>query len=161
MGRPYYVNFAATAETAAIDFFELIAGASVAFDLWGWDIGQTTELGDAAEEQLDVYIKRASGSYTSGSGGNTGVARPVAQPGDAAATLTAESLNTTRIAVGTGTLTTVINTTYNIRSGWKEWLPPEFVIGCGPSQAVALGLTSAPADSVTFVGSAAVMEKAP
>lgn len=161
MGRPYSSILAASAQAGAIDWFEIIAGSTVAADLWGVDIGQTTELGDTQEEQIDYYIKRGSGTYTSGSGGNTGVARGVIQPGDAAATLTAESLNTTRIAVGTGTLVTLVNSTFNVRSGLQFWLPPEFLIGIGPSQALAIGMTAAPADSITWVGTAFVMEKAP
>lgn len=160
-GRSYMVVAAATAQTGAVDWFELIAGASVAFELCGYEIGQTTELQDAQEEQIDLYIKRASGSYTSGSGGNTGVARTPARPGDSAATLTAESFNTTKIAVGTGTLVTLVNTTFNVRAGAKDWFPDDFRIGCGPSQAVAIGMTSAPVDSITWVATAWVNETAP
>lgn len=160
-GRAYAVVLPATATASAIDWLELIAGASVAFELWGWRIGQTTELGDAAEEQIDFYVKRAAGSYTSGSGGNTGVARTPLKPGDAAATFTAESANTTKIAVGTGTLVTLLNDTLNVRAGEKEWLPPEMVFGCGPSQALAIGMTGAPADSITWVSTAFVNETAP
>lgn len=159
--RAYTVAFAASAQAGAIDFFELIAGASVGFVLLGIDIGQTTELSDAAEEQVDYYIKRGSGSYTSGSGGNTGVARGVVRPGDSAATFTAETLNTTKIAVGTGTLTTLLNSTFNIRQGLEKIWTPETAFGCGPSQALAIGLTGAPADSVTWVGTAYVGEVAP
>lgn len=161
MARPYAIVLPASAQAGAIDWFELIAGASVAFDLWGWRIGQTTEFGDTQEEQIDFYIKRAAGSYTSGSGGSTGVARAALQPGDAAATLTAETANTTKIAVGTGTLVTLLNDTFNVRNGEREWLPPEFVLGCGPSQAIAVGMTGAPADSITWVATAFVLEKAP
>lgn len=161
MGRPYSSILAASAQAGAIDWFEAIAGSTVAFDLWGVDLGQTTELADAAEEQIDYYIKRGSSTYTSGSGGSTGVGRGVIQPGDAAATLTMETANTTRIAVGTGTLVTLVNSTFNVRSGLQFWLPPEFLIGCGPSQALAVGMTGAPVDSITWVGTIFLMEKAP
>lgn len=159
--RCYAVSFAATAETVAVDFFELIAGANCGIGLVALDIGQTTELGDAQEEQLSWYIKRASGSYTSGSGGNSSVARPPVRSGDAAATFTAETLNTTQIAVGSGTLTTVHQGSYNIRSGLPPIWIPETVITAKASEALAIGLAAAPADSVTFVGTAYVVELAP
>src|SRR3954447_3189479 len=103
--RAYTVSFAPSAQTVAIDFFELITGAGGTIALLGLVISQTTELGDAQEEKLGLKFTRATGSYTSGSGGNTGVARPPVRASDAAATFTAETLNTTQIAVGSGTLT--------------------------------------------------------
>jgi hypothetical protein len=159
--RVYTVSFAASAQAGAIDFFELITGASGGLVLLGLDIGQTTELGDAAEEQIDWYIKRGTGTYTSGSGGNTGVARPPVVPGDSAATFTAESLNTTRIAVGTGTLTTIFGSTFNLRSGLQMFWTPETAPRSAVSTALAIGMTGAPADSVTWVGTAYVGELSP
>lgn len=159
--RVYTVLFAASAQTNAVDWFELIAGSTTGIALLGIDIGQTTELGDAAEEQIDWYIKRASGSYTSGSGGNTGVARSPVRAGDAAATFTAESLNTTKIAVGTGTLTTMHNSAFNLRTGLLQYWTPETAISCSASQAIAIGMTGNPADSVTWVGTAYVAELIP
>jgi hypothetical protein len=159
--RVYSVILPATATASAIDWFELICGSTVAIALLGLSIGQTTELGDTAEEQIDYYIKRGAGSYTSGSGGNTGVARSPISPGDAAATFTAESANTTRIAVGTGTLVTLHNDTFNVRTGEKVFWTPETAPRAGPSQALAIGLTGAPADSVTWVATAYVGELSP
>lgn len=159
--RIYTVSFAATASASALDFFELITGSTAAIGIVGIDIAQTTELGDAMEEQVDVYIKRATGSYTSGSGGNTGVARPPVRVGDAAATFTAETVNTTRIAVGSGTLTTVYNSAINVRAGWKEWFLPETIITCGISSALAIGMTGAPVDTITWVGTVYVAEFLP
>ena len=159
--RVYTVTFAASAQTGAVDWFELITGASGMCALLGIDIGQTTELGDAQEEQIDWYVKRATGSYTSGSGGNTNVARTSLNPGDAAATFTAETLNTTKIAVGTGTLTTVHNSAFNLRNGLYQFWTPETAIRWSASSALAIGMTGAPADSVTWVGTAYVAELAP
>lgn len=159
--RCYTVVFAASAQAGAVDWFELIAGTTTGIALLGLDISQTTELGDAQEEQIDWYIKRASGTYTSGSGGNTGVARAPVRAGDNAATFTAETLNTTRIAVGTGTLTTVHNSSFNLRSGLVQFWTPETAITTSISQALAIGMTGAPADSVTWVGTAYVAELLP
>lgn len=159
--RVYTVNFAATASASALDFFELTTGASGKIILLGLDIGQTTELGDAAEEQIDWYIKRATSTYTSGSGGNSGVARNAVDPSDAAATFTAETVNTTKIAVGTGTLTTIFNSAFNLRTGLQLFWTPETAPMAGASSALAVGMTGAPTDSVTWVGTAYVGELSP
>ena len=159
--RVYTVEFAASAQAGAIDWFELTTGASGMCALLGIDISQTTEVGDAQEEMIDWYIKRATGSYTSGSGGNTGVARVTLNPNDTAATFTAETLNTTRIAVGTGTLTSVHNSAFNVRQGLYQFWTPETAIRWGASSALAIGMTGAPADSVTWVGTVYVGELAP
>lgn len=156
--RVYTVSFTATAATVAVDFFELIAGASMGLALLGVDVGQTTELGDTAEEQLRWFVKRASGSYASGSGGNTGVARPPCRSNDAAATFTAETLNTTQAAVGTGTITTIHASTFNVRTGLYQVWTPEMAITCDVSEALVVGLGAAPADSTTFEGTAYVAE---
>jgi hypothetical protein len=106
--RCYTVVAASAAQTGAIDWFELTSTSSSGFVLLGLDISQSTEAGDAQDEMIRWYIKRASSTFTSGSGGNTSVARTSVRSGDAAATFTAETNNTTQIAVGTGTLTTVL-----------------------------------------------------
>lgn len=159
--RVYTVSFAATAATAAVDWFELTTTSAGSIALLGLDIGQTTELGDTAEEQIGWYIKRATGSFTSGSGGNTGVARPQVHAGDANATFTAETMNTTEVAVGSGTLTTMLQSAFNLRGGLQMFWTPETAIHCGISSALAIGLTAAPADSVTWIGTAYVAELAP
>jgi hypothetical protein len=160
-GRVYAVSFAATAETNKVDWFELTTGSTGYIRILYIDIGQTTELGDAQEEQIDWYIKRGTGSYTSGSGGNSSVARTAVLPGDAAATFTAETLNTTQIAVGTGTLTTIHNSAFNLRAGLQVAFTPEVAPACAPSSALAIGMTGNPADSVTWVGTVYVEELSP
>lgn len=159
--RCYTVVFAASAQTNKVDWFELQTTSSSGIALLGLDIGQTTELGDSAEEQIDWYIKRGSGSYTSGSGGNTSVARKTVRSGDAAATFTAETLNTTQIAVGSGTLDTLLNSAFNLRQGLQLWWTPETAFTAKVSEALAIGMTGNPADSVTWVGTAYVAELLP
>lgn len=160
-GRIYEVSFAATSETVAVDFFELITGSTGAIEIVGIDISQTNKVGDANENMLGWYIKRATGSYTSGSGGSTGVARSPINPGDAAATFTAETLNTTQVAAGTGTLTTIHQSAFNIRQGLQWVPPPELTVRAAISSALVIGLTGAPAAATTFIGSVLVAELFP
>ncbi len=156
--RCYTVSFAASAQTAAIDFFEIITGAGGSIALLGLESGQTTELGDAAEEKVRLKITRATGSYTSGSGGNTGVARPAVRAGEASATFTAETLNTTQIAAGSGALTVLSQYPFDVRAGYERFWTPETAFTIGPSSALAIGLAAAPADSVTWEGTAYIAE---
>lgn len=157
--RVYAVTLAAEAETAAIDWFELITGTTSSIMLLALDIGQTTETGDAMEEQINWYVKRFTGAYTSGSGGNTGVARTPLHPGDAAATFTAESSNTTK-ATG-GTSVDLWRSSFNLRSGLQMIWTPETAPQIAISSAMVIGFENTPADSVTWSGTAIVGELLP
>ncbi len=157
IGRIYTVDIVSTASAAAIDWAELKSGTTMAIALVGIDLGQSTELGDAAEEQIQWFVKRASGSYTSGSGGSTPT--PSKQTStDAAATFTAETVNTTQAAVGTGAYTTLHSSTFNLRSGLLWFPPPRIALTAGISEALVFGLAAAPADSVTWKGTLYVAE---
>ena len=158
--RCYTVTFTAAA-TVALDFFELTTTSAGGIALLGLDIGQTLEYTDAADEQFGWYIKRASSSFTSGSGGNTSVARTAVRAGDAAATFTAETANTTQVAVGTGTLTTVTQSAFNVRNGLVQFWTPETAVTCSASQALVVGMLNVPLDSITWYGTAYVAELLP
>jgi len=158
--RAYSFSFTATAATGAIDYFELVAGSTVGLVLLSLDISQTTEFGDAQDEMVEWFVKRASGSYTSGSGGATPTGRPM-RAGDSAATCTCEARNTTQLLVGSGTLVTVHNSAFNIRAGIDKIWTPETAPSCGISQALVVGMVSAPADSVSWCGTAIVGELTP
>lgn len=152
----YTVSFAASAQTAAIDFFELISPSTMGIALHAVFLSQTTEVGDAQEEMLNVLIQRGVGTVTSGNG-SAATPAPVDQS-DAAATFTAETVATTQIAVGTGTLTALHREAFNVRSGWQMIWTPETRPRAFGGARLAIGLVSAPADSVTWVGTAYVEE---
>lgn len=156
--RVYTVSFTASPQGGAVDWFELIAPSSCGLAIFYLDIGQSTDYKDTEEEGIRYYIKRAAGSYTSGSGGNTSVARIPVRSGDAAATFTAETLNTTQAAAGTGTLATVHMSVFNVRSGLDKLWTPETAISCKASEALVVGMSGAPADSITWEGTAYVAE---
>jgi hypothetical protein len=159
--RCYTVVAASAAQTGAVDWFELTTTSAGGIALLGLDISQSTEFGDAQDEMTRWYVKRASSTYTSGSGGNSSVARTPTRAGDAAATFTAKTNNTTQIAVNTGTLTTVVQSCFNIRAGLLLFWTPETAITCSASQALAVGMSAAPADSVTWEATAYVGELLP
>ncbi len=154
-GRPYVVTWdAATAVTTAIDIFEILPGDDKPVFLDELTIWQTTDFGDAQDEVLQIQI--INGYTTSGSGGASAtVGRQ--NPGDAAASFTAECRNTT--VATTGTAYIVHADGWNVRSPYI-WTPPDtrFVpYGTQPAP-LYVRLPVAPADSLTMNAAIKVRE---
>jgi hypothetical protein len=134
-----------SAFTAQIDIFELVCGSSSALVLMGFEIGQTTEVGDAQEEILSVVLKRVTGAPTSGSGGGTSTPQPT-NSGGAAFGGTLETGNTTKLTGGTSV--DVARFAWNVRMPLL-WRPiPEEWIGLAVSTRLVLELATTPADSI-------------
>lgn len=156
MGRTYYVTIDAEAETVAVDFFEITPADDKPCLVKEVYIGQTSEAKDAEEEMLEIEVHRGGTGMTSGSGGNTPTPVP-ADSNDAAAGLTAETMNTTAATFTSGVV--VHRDAFNVRTGWA-WVPlPEDrprVSQANGGLVVRLG--GAPADSITWVGTMVVEE---
>jgi hypothetical protein len=148
MGRMYTASFAPTAQTAAVDAFELLAPGDSILRVHRIRLWQTTDLGDAAEEVLNVTMTRAMGSFSSGSGGTTPDIHPH-DDGDSAFGGTIEARNTTQASVGTGTLEVLDRAGWNIRIPFELVYTPEERPVITPSDTWVLSV-SAPADSVTW-----------
>lgn len=157
IGRIYQVPIAFVAQTAQIDVFELTAAAEKPCVIHEIFLAQSTELGDAAEEQLTLTLKRANGTVTSGSGGTAPTPVPT-NPDDAAAGLTAEVNNTTKLAVGTGTVTTERLYSWNVRVPLHLIFTPETRPRIKGGEKKVLELTTTPADSITMGGYVIVEE---
>lgn len=151
MARIYTAFIEPTAVTTAIDFFEILAPANGIVKIWDWSLFQTTDLGDAAEEVLDIETVRGDGTVTSGSGGSTATPQPI-DNGDGAAASVVETLNTTRMAVGTGVLDVMEKPGWNIRIPFERIYIPEKRPVITPSDRWTLSLKTAPADSVSIGG---------
>lgn len=152
MGRTLTYSVSGSAISAAVDLFELVAGTQESFKLKEIVLGQTTDYGDAAAEGLQLLIKRASGSYTSGSGGSTitaGNAPRLDRTADGDPDNTAETGNTTQASAGSGALQTLRAEGFNIQVGYQYLPPPSDQYRFGPAEALVISL-SAPADSVTW-----------
>ncbi len=150
MARLYSVPFSATAVSVAVDAFEVLAAAGKPFILHEVTLAQSSDYGDAAAEGLSVLIKRATGSYTSGSGGAT-VTPAKHLTNDAAAGPTAEVLNTTQAVVGSGALTTLRAEAFNVQAGYQYLPTPETRVTFLPTEACVVSIT-APADAITVSG---------
>lgn len=157
MGRIYQVPIPFVAQTAQIDIFELTAAAEKRCVIHEIKLYQSTELGDTQEEQLTLKLKRASGSVTSGSGGTAPTPVPI-NPDDAAAGLTAEVNNTTKLVVGSGTITDERLFSWNVRIPFEQIFTPEGRPMIKGGEKKVLELTTTPADSITLGGYALVEE---
>lgn len=154
MGRFYAIAIDGVASpAAAFDAFEIKATSAIGFVLHEIVLAQSS---DTDSEQLGVTIKRAAGSYTSGSGGGTPTPAKMNSAG-AAAAITAETMNTTQALVGTGTLTVLMSDAWNVLSGWHYLPTPECRPTFAVSEACVVSIT-APADAVTVRGYAIVEE---
>lgn len=153
MGRIYTVEFEAVAVTAQVDFFELTPADDKPLELVQLVLTQSTELGDAAEEQLRFRVIR--GHATSGSGGAASTPAPLAATGQAAG-FTAETNNTTIASAGTAV--NLWSETFNVRSGLDRIWLPDARPGGSQASLLVVRLMAAPADSITFSGTLVVEE---
>ena len=137
-----------TAFTTQIDVFELLAATGKPGILLGWEFGQTSEIGDAQEEQLTLVLKRVTGAPTSGSGGGTPTFQST-RPNDTAAGLTLETGNTTKLTGGTSVEMGRIP--WNLRMPCLYVPVPEERIMFDAGTRLVLELVTTPADSIAGI----------
>ncbi len=140
-----------TAMTAAYELFEGVAPSDAVVCLHALEIGQTTELGDASEEQLLVTI--LSGATSSGNGSS--VTPASLESGQAAAGGTYER-NAATPASG-GTIVTRAAKPWNVRAPFLWLPPPEQRIYISPSVRFTVQI-STPADSISVFGELIIEE---
>lgn len=154
MGRMYTVSFTAIASPTAIwDIFEISPADDKPCIVHAIFLGQTTELGDTAEEQLALRLIR--GFTSSGSVGTTTTPRSL-NPSDAAAGFTCETNNTT-IAT-TGTTNDLHADSWQIRGPYALIFTPEMRPIVTQANTTLVLRASAPADSITISGTLYVEE---
>ena len=153
MSGVYTVQFNGVASTAQQDLFELVAASGKPLVILGYSLSQTTELGDAQEEQLLILFK--SGQTTSGSGGSTPT--PVATDSSGgAASFTAEANNTTKASGGT--IVTHESRAWNVRGPLDVLFTQEQQLIMPAGRRCTLELATTPADSITINGTIWVQE---
>lgn len=153
LGRIYTVDLAETAITVAADLCELTAADDKPIAVIGFELYQTTDLGDAQEEVIGVAWIR--GNTTSGSGGAAPTPRPV-NLSSAAAGFTAETMNTTQAS--SGTAVTLQHHGWNIRIPTPWTYTPEEYPMTSQATLLCLRMLAAPADSITIGGYVKVLE---
>ncbi len=147
MGRIYTAQFTDVAVTAIQDLFELVAPSDAIVKVHDLHLSQKSDVGDAAEEILNIQL--TSGHTTSGSGGSA--VTPVAKEfGDPAFGGTCEANNTTQAV--SGTIVTHYSWDWNIRGPFDKVWTPETMPILSPSRRMCVELPAAPADSITMSG---------
>ena len=149
-GRRYRAPINIGSTSAQVDIFELLAGTNTPLALTGFTLGQTSEVGDAQEEQLALVLKYVTGSPTSGSG--TGVTIQRVMPGDAATSATLKAGSTTKLTGGTSA--ELERFAWNVRQDFQViWIPEMWQV-CAGGNRLVLELVTTPADAIAgIVGS--------
>jgi hypothetical protein len=133
--------------TAQQDLFEIASPADAITIIHALELSQSTEIGDAQEEMLNIVFRR--GNTTSGSGGTTVTSQPV-ETGSSAFGGTTEANNTTKATAGTPQILRVDN--WNVRMPYL-WMPtPEMRPILGPGHRLCFELATTPADAITMSG---------
>jgi hypothetical protein len=151
IGRIVTVDTGYQTVSAAQDLLEVLLASSQAGFVLRAKVMQSSDEASSEAEALQVNLKRASGSYTSGSGGGSATVVK-GQTGDAAHGLAAaERNNTTQASAGTGALEVAEPGSFNVLAGeWEAPFSPEEMLAVGPGEAVVLSLDEAPADALTL-----------
>lgn len=153
MPRIYRVPYTGTITNAGgnVDLLSIQPADDKPCRLIGWILGQTSEVGDAAEESLQISVIHMTATVTIGSGGSA--VTPVAnRPGTsqiAAAGFTARC-NDTTVATTNGTSTTMEPLGWNIRSSpYERWIPEELRPEAIQGEVLIVRMDSTPADDIT------------
>lgn len=125
MSRVYSVAYSGTYTAAGTDtdLLEIQPADDKPVRLLGFSLGQTSEVGDSAEEGVRISVIRLPATFTSGSGGSTPTPAPI-DGVDAAAGATTKTNNTT-VATTSGTAVTLVELGWNERNTpYEFWFPP-------------------------------------
>jgi len=151
MGRIYAVPFNGTLTNAGgnSDLLEVLPADDKPVKLRGFTLGQTSELGDAAEESLRITVQRFAATVTGGSGGSAVTPVPM-DSADAAAGAACECNNTT-VATTSGAATVIEELGWNIRgSPFEHWYPDErFCPKAKQGEAIIVRMESTPTDDIS------------
>lgn len=160
MGRIYRVPYTGTITNAGgnADLIALTPADDKPIKLVGWIIGQTSEVGDSAEENLELTLRHMTATVTVT--GGTSVTPVPNRPGtDAAAGFTATA-NSSTVATTSGTGTIMEELAWNERNTpWERWIPEEQRPRALQGEYLILRMDSTPADDFTFAGTFIVEEE--
>lgn len=160
MGDIFTIPFTATVTNAGgnADLWEVLPADDLPCKIRGIRLGQTSEVGDTAEEGLRISIIRMTATVTSGSGGTAGAPENVAKSGQAPGF--ASETNNTTVATTSGDTEIVEELSWNVRnSPFEIWYPdPAFAPKAIQAQALLVRMQTTPADDFTFAGTLWVEE---
>lgn len=161
MSRIYSVPFAGGTVTNAggnADLWEFLPADDKPIKLRGFSFGQISEVGDTAEEGVEIQVIRLGATVT-GSNGSSVTPVPM-DSADTAAGFTAET-NGATVATTSGTTTIVQSVPWNLRASPCEvWYPDErFCPKAKQGEGLFIRLITTLADDITFGGVAWIEEE--
>ncbi len=134
------------------DLFELTSATDSVTIVHAVELSQSSELGDAAEEMLNLVFRRGTNLTTSGTVGTQAITSQPLESGSSAYGGVVDINNTTRMAAGTGTIADLRVDNWNVRMPYL-WLPtPEMRPILGPGWRFTVSLDIAPVDAITMSG---------
>jgi hypothetical protein len=151
-GRVYSISFSGVTVTTSggdADLFELAPATQKPCRLLGLMLAVSSEVGDAAEEILNIKVMRLPATVTSGNGTSV-TPRPI-NTGDSVAGAACE-YNGATVATTTGTAVDLHCDAFNVRSGYQFWWTPETTPTIVNAEAAVVRMTSTVADDVTMSG---------
>ena len=118
--------------------------------LAGWILGQTSELGDAAEEAIRITLRHMTATVTKTGGTSvTGVANRPGTTDVVAAAFTATA-NCTTVATSSGTSTIMEELAWNVRSSpWERFIPEEMRPAAIQGEALIVRMESTLTDDIS------------
>lgn len=128
MPRMYRIPYTGTITNAGgdTDLIALTPADDKPIRLVGWMISQSSEVGDAAEENLRITLRHMAATVTVT--GGTSVTPVANRPGtgDVVAAGFTATANSTTVATTTGTSTIMEELAWNERNTpWERWIPEE------------------------------------
>lgn len=152
MGRMILFDTGYQTVSAAQDLLELLLASGQCAVLHSLRVMQSSDESSSEAELLQVNLKRATGSYTSGSGGGSATVVKYGQSVMQAHGLSGiERNNTTQASAGSGALEVLLPGCFNVLAGeWEVTFTPELRPVFGPSEACILSLDEAPADALSL-----------
>lgn len=152
MLRVYRAPYTGTITNAGgdTDLMALTPADDKPIRLIGWILGQSSEVGDAQEENIRLTLRHMTATVTVT--GGTGVTPVANRPGtgDVVAAGFTATANSTTVATTSGTSTIMEELGWNIRSSpWERWIPEEMRPEAKQGEYILLRMESTLADDIT------------
>lgn len=153
MSRIYRVPYTGTLTTAGTDtdLLSIQPADDKPCRLLGWILGQTSEVGDAAEEGIRITVRHMTATVTIGSGGSA--VTPVAnRPGtnEIVAAGCVARCNDTTVSTTSGTSTIMEELAWNERgSPWERFIPEELRPVAIQGEVLIVRMETTVADDIT------------
>lgn len=152
--RIYTVPWTGTVTNAGgnTDLWEILPADDLPCKIRGFRLGQTSEVGDTAEEGIRITVRRMRATVTSGSGGSAGAPEQV-DLSNQAPSFASETNNTT-VATTSGDSEILEELAWNERnSPFEVWYPdPDFAPKAVQGEALLIRCETTVADDITFCG---------